>query len=84
MDLDFEVKLFLLVYFHACFYATNFVVNKGVCVMGSKSTVHIGATWQIRLNRPCAAAMRHYVKLLWPLVLIVLKPFRLPRSVFRH
>jgi len=26
--------------------------------------VHIGATWQIRLNRPCAAAMRPYVKLL--------------------
>jgi len=26
--------------------------------------VHIGATWRIRLNRPCAAAIRHYVKLL--------------------
>ena len=26
--------------------------------------VHIGATWRIRLNRPCAAAMRPYVKLL--------------------
>jgi len=26
------------------------------------------ATRQIRLNRPCAAAMRPYVKLLWPLV----------------
>ena len=25
--------------------------------------------WRIRLNRPCAAAMRPYVKLLWPLVL---------------
>ena len=25
---------------------------------------HIGATWRIRLNRPCAAAMRPYVKLL--------------------
>ena len=33
--------------------------------------VHIGATWQIRLNRPCAAAMRPYVKLLWPLVVVV-------------
>ena len=32
--------------------------------------VHIGATWRIRLNRPRAAAMRPYVKLLWPLVLI--------------
>ena len=26
--------------------------------------VHVGATWRIRLNRPCAAAMRPYVKLL--------------------
>jgi len=26
--------------------------------------VYIGATWRIRLNRPCAAAIRHYVKLL--------------------
>jgi len=26
--------------------------------------VHIGATWRIRLSRPCAAAMRPYVKLL--------------------
>jgi len=25
--------------------------------------VHIGATWRIRLNRPCATAMRPYVKL---------------------
>jgi len=30
--------------------------------------VHIGGTWRIRLNRPCAVAMRPYVKLLWPLV----------------
>jgi len=26
--------------------------------------VHIGATWQIGLNCPCAAAIWHYVKLL--------------------
>ena len=26
--------------------------------------VHIDATWRIRLDRPCAAAMRPYVKLL--------------------
>jgi len=26
--------------------------------------VHIGAIWRIRLNRPCVAAMRPYVKLL--------------------
>jgi len=25
--------------------------------------VHIGATWRIRLKRPCAAAMRPYVEL---------------------
>ena len=30
--------------------------------------VHIGATWRIQLNRPFAAAMQPYVKLLWPLV----------------
>jgi len=30
--------------------------------------VRIGATWQIRLNSPCVAAMRPYVKLLRPLV----------------
>jgi len=26
--------------------------------------MHIGATWRIRLNRPCAVAMQPYVKLL--------------------
>ena len=31
----------------------------------------IGATWRIRLNRPCAAAMRPFVKLLGPLVLLL-------------
>jgi len=31
---------------------------------------HIGATWRMRLNRPSAAAMRPYVKILWPLVII--------------
>jgi len=32
--------------------------------------VHIGTTWRMRLNRPCAAAIRPYVNLLWPLVFI--------------
>ena len=32
--------------------------------------VHIGATWEIQLNRPCVAAMRPYVKLLCSLVLL--------------
>ena len=31
----------------------------------------MGSAWRIRLNRPCAAAMRPYVKLFWPLVLIM-------------
>jgi len=34
---------------------------------------HIGATLQISLNRRSAAAMRSYVKLLWPLVIIWLE-----------
>jgi len=34
--------------------------------------LRIGATWQIRLNHPCAVAMRPYVKLLWPLVVAAL------------
>ena len=29
--------------------------------------VHTGATWRIWLKRPCVAAMRPYLKLLWPL-----------------
>ena len=36
-----------------------------LCIYG----MYICATWRIRLNRPCAVAMRPYVnKLLWPLV----------------
>jgi len=34
--------------------------------------MHIGVTWRIRQNRPCAAAMRPYVNLLWPLVFIII------------
>jgi len=33
---------------------------------------HIGATWQMQLNRPSAAAMRPYVQLLWPLIIIIM------------
>jgi len=36
-------------------------VEASMCYMAR----HIGATWQIRLNRSCAVAMRPYVKLLW-------------------
>jgi len=39
-------------------------------IFGFLYMVHIGATWRIRLNRPCAAAIRPYVKLLRPLVII--------------
>ena len=42
-------------------------VSKGRCPGNhfwlSTYGVHIGATWRIRLNPPCAAAMRPYVKL---------------------
>jgi len=33
---------------------------------------HIVATWRIRLNPPCAAAMRPFVKLLSPLAIIII------------
>ena len=36
-----------------------------MCYMG-----HMGATWRIRLNRRSVVAMRSYVILLWPLVII--------------
>jgi len=42
---------------------------------------HIGATWRLQLNRPCAAAMRPYVRLLWPPV-YCLGPFCIS-SIFR-
>jgi len=49
-------------------------VSKGRCHSNHFSlsiyTMYIGATWRIRLSRSCAAAMRPYVKLLWPLVII--------------
>jgi len=32
--------------------------------------MYIGATWPIRMNRPCAAVMWPYVKLLWPFVTV--------------
>jgi len=35
-----------------------------------KMAVHIGATWQIWLNRVCGAVMWPYLELLWPLVII--------------
>jgi len=37
--------------------------------------VYIGTTWQIRLNHPCAAAMRPYVKLLWSHVIVVINDY---------
>jgi len=41
------------------------------CHLGCTRWDHIGATWQIRLNRPCTAAMRPYIKLLWPVLLLL-------------
>ena len=35
----------------------------------------IGATWRIRLNRPSVAAMRPYLRLLWPFLLLLLLIF---------
>jgi len=43
------------------------VVDSGVPKEACVTWGHIRATWRIRLNRPCAAAVRAYVKLLWPL-----------------
>ena len=52
----------------------RFCATKGHCHGNhfclSVCGVYIGATWRIRLNRLCAVAMRPYVKLLWPLVLL--------------
>jgi len=52
-------------------YKYDVVIKKFTFVISSPDElftllygVHIGATWRIRLNRPCAAAMRRYVKLL--------------------
>jgi len=42
---------------------------------------HIGSTWRIQLNRPCVAAMRHCVKLLWLLVVILLTRWEIDRDV---
>jgi len=46
--------------------------------------VYIGATWQIRLNRPCVAAMRPYVKLLWPLVIVIAMAPALTQTVLNY
>jgi len=46
--------------------------------------VHIGATWRIQLSRPSAAAMRPYVKLLWPLVIILWWWWRYCLRLIRH
>jgi len=61
---------------HGTLYRSNFVAHPLTalphvlidCQWGSLDGVHIGATWRIRLNRPCAAAIWPYVKLLRPLI----------------
>jgi len=47
------------------------------CIRQVAPCGHIGATWRIRLNRPSVAAMRSYVKLLWPLVFGVVRYWQL-------
>ena len=42
------------------------------CALHALMGGHIGASWRIRLNRPSAAAMHSYVKLLWPFVVAAL------------
>ena len=37
--------------------------------LGVLDGMHIGATWQIKLNSPSAVAMQPSVKLFWPLVI---------------
>jgi len=37
-----------------------------------RTGVHTGATCWMPLNHPCATAMRSFVKLLWPLVIIMI------------
>ena len=50
-----------------CSYS-RYLAPKGHCYGNhfglSMYGVHIGTTWRIRLNHPCVAAMRLYVKLL--------------------
>ena len=36
--------------------------------LGILDGVHIGASWRIRLNRPCAVTMQPYVRLLRPVI----------------
>ena len=45
--------------------------------------MYIGTNWKIRLNRRCVAAMRPYVKLLWPLVIIIIIIIEGPLAVIR-
>jgi len=40
------------------------------CRLGCTMWMHIGAIWGIRLNRPCAVAMRPHVKLRWASVIM--------------
>ena len=45
-----------------CRYRADWYGPKEPCIRWG----HINATWWIRLMKPCAAAMRPYVRLLWP------------------
>jgi len=48
-------------------------VSMGTIFWLSVYGVHIGATWRIQLNRLCVAARWSYVRLLWPLAIIIME-----------
>jgi len=57
-------------YIRPVYVNTARVQRHGPCSLAE----HTDVTWKLRLNRPCAAAMRLYVKLvLWLLVMAALR-----------
>ena len=46
----------------------------------SPGGANVPTTWRIRLNRPSVAAMRSYVKLLWPLNVIICRTLSRPTA----
>jgi len=65
--IDLPFGLWTLWWTEGCMRSIVFATWRQCAFMGG----HIGATWRILLNRPTAAAMRPYVKLLWPLVILL-------------
>ena len=77
----------MFVYAPACIcttpsdYRDNVSAMTIVRMIRGKIGLHIGATWRIRSNRSRAAAMRPFVKLLRPLVIIQKPTSTKPQSV---